>query len=240
MWIYHILVDKGKFSFLEKITHNLINNSLWTKRSRLLEGVIWVVKSSRKKETAALHISRFSRTIVGLSLNKSWSIIIRSFSHLHSWWPATFWQPSKLPIFASKSSFLLNLWSFALQFQPQLIPLPLTRKANQRIILHILAPSTKPLMTELSLISDNWRFFFQCFSLVERMGILILIVGLCLFVSFVIWIIYFMKMHEDAEANLSTTAEPVWEDGGEIFIVRDPILRPRRRMWWCFPTIYSV
>lgn len=40
MWIYHILVDKGKFSFLEKITHNLINNSLWTKRSRLLEGVI--------------------------------------------------------------------------------------------------------------------------------------------------------------------------------------------------------
>ena len=63
------------------------------------------------------------------------------------------------------------------------------------------------------------------------MGILILIVGLCLFVSFVIWIIYFMKMHEDAEANLSTTAEPVWEDGGEIFIVRDPILRPRRRMW---------
>ena len=61
--------------------------------------------------------------------------------------------------------------------------------------------------------------------MVERMGILILIVGLCLFVSFVIWIIYFMKMQEesDLEKYFSTTEaeetpEPVWEDGGEIFI----------------------
>ena len=61
--------------------------------------------------------------------------------------------------------------------------------------------------------------------MVERMGILILIVGLCLFVSFVIWIIYFMKMQEE-ESNLlgkvfsttEETPEPVWEDGGEIFI----------------------
>ena len=61
--------------------------------------------------------------------------------------------------------------------------------------------------------------------MVERMGILILIVGLCLFVSFVIWIIYFMKMQEEESDLLgkvfSTTEEapePVWEDGGEIFI----------------------
>ena len=61
--------------------------------------------------------------------------------------------------------------------------------------------------------------------MVERMGILILIVGLCLFVSFVIWIIYFMKMQEESSDLLgkvfSTTEEapePVWEDGGEIFI----------------------
>ena len=70
--------------------------------------------------------------------------------------------------------------------------------------------------------------------MVERLGILILIVGLCLFVSFVIWIVFFMKMQEEeSEQKLtsSTTAEPEWEDGGEIFIVRDPILRPRRRMW---------
>ena len=63
--------------------------------------------------------------------------------------------------------------------------------------------------------------------MVERMGILILIVGLCLFVSFVIWIIYFMKMQEESSSDLEKyfstteaeeTPEPVWEDGGEIFI----------------------
>ena len=71
--------------------------------------------------------------------------------------------------------------------------------------------------------------------MVERLGILILILGLCLFVSFVIWIVFFMKMQEQEsdiqKLTSTTTTEPQWEDGGEIFIVRDPILRPRRRMW---------
>ena len=44
----------------------------------------------------------------------------------------------------------------------------------------------------------------------EHLGLLLLIVGLCLFIAFVIWIMFFMKVHEEIESL---------EDGGEIYII---------------------
>merc|ERR1711993_79673 len=48
-------------------------------------------------------------------------------------------------------------------------------------------------------------------SMAEHLGLLLLIVGLCLFIAFVIWIMFFMKVHEEIEEAL--------EDGGEIYII---------------------
>merc|ERR1739844_278296 len=47
-------------------------------------------------------------------------------------------------------------------------------------------------------------------SMAEHLGLLLLIVGLCLFIAFVIWIMFFMKVHEEIESL---------EDGGEIYII---------------------
>ena len=71
----------------------------------------------------------------------------------------------------------------------------------------------------------------------EHFGLLLLIVGLCLFIAFVIWIMFFMKVHEEIEEAL--------EDGGEIYIItgadednniiknQDLLLeRPRSRFSW--------
>jgi len=73
-------------------------------------------------------------------------------------------------------------------------------------------------------------------SMAEHFGLLLLIVGLCLFIAFVIWIMFFMKVHEEIEEAL--------EDGGEIYIItgadednniknQDLLLeRPRSRFSW--------
>ena len=88
----------------------------------------------------------------------------------------------------------------------------------------------------------------------ERLCVLILIVGLCLFVAFVIWIVFFMRDQNGfSDENLEKDDEifPVvpfieetaqnsenfnqLEDGGEIFIITDEydrqtILRPPKRI----------
>merc|ERR1712001_542319 len=72
-------------------------------------------------------------------------------------------------------------------------------------------------------------------SMAEHFGLLFLIVGLCLFIAFIIWIMFFMKVHEEIEEAL--------EDGGEIYIItganenniknQDILLeRPRSRFPW--------
>ena len=88
----------------------------------------------------------------------------------------------------------------------------------------------------------------------ERLCVLILIMGLCLFVAFVIWIVFFMKDQTSTIENdiSSTSDEEIFqpnfveenaenfddlEDGGEIFIIRDEfnqqrILRPRKNYSW--------
>ena len=79
--------------------------------------------------------------------------------------------------------------------------------------------------------------FFVCSlnSMAEHFGLLFLIVGLCLFIAFIIWIMFFMKVHEEIEEAL--------EDGGEIYIItganedniknQDILLeRPRSRFPW--------
>lgn len=73
----------------------------------------------------------------------------------------------------------------------------------------------------------------------EHLGVLILIVGLCLFVAFVIWIIFFMK-YQRADAE-EITAEDL-EDGGEILIItqddEEPvgIYRPKKSFSWLTTT----
>ena len=79
-------------------------------------------------------------------------------------------------------------------------------------------------------------FCFSLFhSMAEHFGLLFLIVGLCLFIAFIIWIMFFMKVHEEIEEAL--------EDGGEIYIItgsnedniknQDILLeRPRSRFPW--------
>ena len=88
----------------------------------------------------------------------------------------------------------------------------------------------------------------------ERLCVLILIVGLCLFVAFVIWIVFFMRdqngfsdenLEKDDEIFsvvpfIEETAQNSenfnqLEDGGEIFIITDEydrqtILRPPKRI----------
>jgi hypothetical protein len=86
----------------------------------------------------------------------------------------------------------------------------------------------------------------------EHLGVLVLIVGLCLFIAFIVWIIVFMQFNEVNKATSQLVineavdiTEKVAEDGGEIYIVRDGytrthqqpsdaggILKPRRRFSW--------
>ena len=80
----------------------------------------------------------------------------------------------------------------------------------------------------------------------ERLCVLILIVGLCFFVSFVIWIIFFMRVKADNDdpmtpaSTVRTTFESYdhLEDGGEIYIIKDDfeqqriLSRPKKRYSW--------
>ena len=74
----------------------------------------------------------------------------------------------------------------------------------------------------------------------EHFGVLLVILGLCLFIAFIVWIMFFMKIHDEMD---SLTLEN-FEDGGEIYIITDEtsqrdqtaeeIIRPRSRLNWQF------
>merc|ERR1712018_687063 len=75
-------------------------------------------------------------------------------------------------------------------------------------------------------------------SMAEHFGVLLLILGLCLFIAFIVWIMFFMKIHDEKDSiHLDN-----FEDGGEIYIITDEssqrdqtaeeIIRPRSRFNW--------